>query len=293
MSCEKCDKCQACQKSTHRSEDEKKKITKRLNIIEGQVRGIKQMIADDRYCDDVLIQILAVKKSLESLANNILSCHLKGCVTRDLQNGNIEVIDELNEVNDKYSKIPVYEENIDQIKGVVYTKDIVVSQKNKNAKIKALVKDAYYVPESKLVDELFEELRKTKRQIAIVIDEYGGTAGIVTMEDILEEIVGEIYDEYDEVEEKYEKLDENTYMLSGNLAMYEVEKILDISVQEGDYDTLSGYLTELLGRIPNDKEKTVIETEKVTYKIEKCKAKRIIKVKACKNNVVEEAQEEE
>jgi len=204
-----------------------------------------------------------------------------------------EVIDELNEVNDKYSKIPVYEENIDQIKGVVYTKDIVVSQKNKNAKIKALVKDAYYVPESKLVDELFEELRKTKRQIAIVIDEYGGTAGIVTMEDILEEIVGEIYDEYDEVEEKYEKLDENTYMLSGNLAMYEVEKILDISVQEGDYDTLSGYLTELLGRIPNDKEKTVIETEKVTYKIEKCKAKRIIKVKACKNNVVEEAQEEE
>ena len=113
------------------------------------------------------------------------------------------------------------------------------------------------------------------------------------MEDILEEIVGEIYDEYDEIEEKYEKIDENTYIFSGSIAIYEVEKILEIQIPEGEYDTLSGYLVELLGKIPGEKEHPVIETEKATYKVEKCKDKRILKVKVCKNNVVKEDAEEE
>ena len=197
-----------------------------------------------------------------------------------------EVIDMLSE-DYRYSKIPVYENTIDEIKGIVYVKDILVSQKNKNNKIKSLVKNAYYVPESKLVNELFEDMRKHKKQIAIVIDEYGGTSGIVTMEDILEEIVGEIYDEYDEIEEKYEKIDENTYMFNGNVAIYEVEKVLGIKIPEGEYDTLSGYLIEELGRIPGEKEKPVIEIKEATYKVEKCKDKRIIKVKVCRNNNLE------
>ncbi len=197
-----------------------------------------------------------------------------------------EVIDMLSE-DYRYSKIPVYENTIDEIKGIVYVKDILVSQKNKNNKIKSLVKNAYYVPESKLVNELFEDMRKHKKQIAIVIDEYGGTSGIVTIEDILEEIVGEIYDEYDEIEEKYEKIDENTYMFNGNVAIYEVEKVLGIKIPEGEYDTLSGYLIEELGRIPGEKEKPVIEIKEATYKVEKCKDKRIIKVKVCRNNNLE------
>ncbi len=206
----------------------------------------------------------------------------------DINSSIAEVVEELSEKDFRYSKIPVYDETIDEIKGVAYVKDILVSQKNRNAKIKSLAKDAYYVPETKMVNELFKELRLNKKQIAIVIDEYGGTAGLVTMEDILEEIVGEIYDEYDVVNEKYEKIDENTYVMNGNIAIYEVEKILEITIPEGDYDTLSGYLIEELGRIPNDKEKVVVETDKVTYKIEKCKNKRIIQVKVCKNNNFEE-----
>ncbi len=197
-----------------------------------------------------------------------------------------EVIDELTE-DYRFSKIPVYDETIDEIKGIVYIKDILLSQKNKNTKIKGLVKEAYYVSENKLVNELFNELRKNKKQIAVVIDEYGGTSGIVTMEDILEEIVGEIYDEYDEIEKKYEKIDDNTYILDGGMGIYEVEKILDIIIPEGEYDTLSGYLVEQLGRIPKDKERAIIETEKVTYKIEKCHNRRIITVKACKNNDIQ------
>lgn len=197
-----------------------------------------------------------------------------------------KVIEELTE-DFRYSRIPVYDETIDEIKGIVYVKDILLSTKNKSVKIKNLVKEAYFVPDTKPVNELFNELRKNRKQIAIVVDEYGGTAGIVTMEDILEEIVGEIYDEYDVVQKRFEKIDDNTYILNGTLTVSEVEKLLDIEIPEGDYDTISGYLIEELGRIPDENEKLVIETKEVTYKIEKVKDKRIIKIKACKNQVVE------
>lgn len=192
----------------------------------------------------------------------------------------------------KYSRIPVYQETIDQIIGVLYVKDMLLEQKNKSTRIKNLVKDAYFVPETKNIDELFTEMRKNKRQIAIVLDEYGGTAGIVTMEDILEEIVGDIFDEFDEFESEYEKLDENTYVLDGGLPIYECNKILDIEIPEGDYDTLSGYLIDELGRIPSEKEKPVLELENVVYKVEKIKNKRIVKVKICITDAKKEDEEE-
>ena len=199
-----------------------------------------------------------------------------------------EVISELSD-DLRYSRVPVYDENIDNIKGIVYIKDILLTNKNKSTKIRGLTKDAYFVPETKPVNELFSELRKTRKQIAIVIDEYGGTSGIVTMEDILEEIVGEIYDEYDEIEKIEEKIDENTFILSGNIAIYEVEELLGVDIEDGDYDTLSGYLVEKLGRVPTEKDKgVVIETEKVVYKIEAAKDRRIIKIKACKTEAVEQ-----
>ena len=178
-----------------------------------------------------------------------------------------KVVEEITEDDEfRYSRIPVYDETIDEIKGVVYIKDILLSTKNKNVKIKNL--------------------------IAIVVDEYGGTAGIVTMEDILEEIVGEIYDEYDIVQKLYEKIDENTFIFNGSVSVSEVEKILDVDIPEGDYDTISGYLIEELGKIPDENEKPVIETEKVIYKIEKVKDKRITKIKACKVQPVEINEEE-
>ena len=201
-----------------------------------------------------------------------------------------EVIEELSE-DLRYSRVPVYEENVDNIKGIVYIKDILLSKKDKKTRIRNLMKEAYFVPESKPIDEIFKELRKHRRQSAIVVDEYGGTSGIVTIEDILEEIVGEIYDEYDEVEKTVEKIDETTYLLNGNIAIYEVEDYLNISIEEGEYDTLSGYLVEKLGRIPNEKDKgKLIETEKVIYKLEKIEDKHIEKVKAC---IIEKPEEEE
>lgn len=147
-----------------------------------------------------------------------------------------------------------------------------------------MVKDAYFVSQTRLINEVFKELQKNKMQIAIIIDEYGGTAGLITMEDILEELVGDIYDEYDKEEKEFEKIDENTYIIVGSMPIYDVNKLLNANIPEGDYDTLSGFLQEKLGRIPEEEENPIIETKEVTYKIEKYEDKRILKVKACKNN---------
>ena len=149
-----------------------------------------------------------------------------------------------------------------------------------------------YNYDNRNLSEVFKELQKNKKQMAIVIDEYGGTAGLLTMEDILEELVGNIFDEYDDVENEYEKLDENTYLISGSVSLYELKKILNVNVPEGDYETLSGYLLEELGRLPKEGENVVIETKDVTYKIEEYEEKRIMWVKACKNNIEELKKEE-
>ena len=197
-------------------------------------------------------------------------------------NSNIEdIIKEIDEY--KYSRIPVYEETIDDIKGILFVKDLLkYLNGKKTVKIKNIIREAYFVSENKPINELFKDLQKNKMQMAIVIDEYGGTAGVVTMEDLLEEIVGNIFDEYDEIEYEYEKIDDNTFLIDGSVSINDLKKILNINIPEGEYETLSGYLLELLGRVPEDDENPVIETENVSYKIEEYEDKRILRVKACK-----------
>ena len=201
----------------------------------------------------------------------------------DIDMNQEELMEEIIKDECRHSRIPVYDETIDEIKGVLYVKDIIKNINKKNFKIKNIMKEAYFVSQSKLINELFKELQKNKKHIAIIVDEYGGTAGIITMEDILEEIVGDIYDEYDEIEEEYEMIDDKTYILSGSMPIYDVNKLLESNIPEGDYDTLSGYLQEELGRIPTDEENPIIETEELTFKIEEYEDKRILKVKVCKN----------
>ena len=210
--------------------------------------------------------------------------HRKDIFAVDINISNEELMQELSKEEYRYSRIPVYDETIDEIKGILYVKDVLKNINKKSFRVKNVVKDAYFVSQNRLINEVFKELKKNKKQIAIIVDEYGGTAGLVTMEDILEELVGDIYDEYDKVEDEYEKIDDSTYILSGSMTIYDVNKLLLADIPEGDYDTLSGFLQEKLGRIPDDEELPIIETKKVTYKIEKYEDKRILKVKACKNN---------
>ena len=219
--------------------------------------------------------------------------HRKDIFAVDKNMSQEELLDEISQEEYRYSRIPVYDETIDEIEGIIYVKDILKNIKKKTFKIKNIMKEAYFVPQNKMIDELFREMQKNKIQMAIVLDEYGGTSGLITMEDILEELVGDIYDEYDEIEEEYQKIDDNTYIISGSMPIYDVNKLLKVKIPEGDYDTLSGYLQEEMGRIPEDEENPVIETKEVTFKIEEYEDKRILKVKACKNNNENDSEEKE
>lgn len=242
-----------------------------------------------------------IKEEEKELINNVFEFnditvseimrHRKDIFAVDINISNEELMEELSKEEFRYSRIPVYDETIDEVKGILYVKDVLKNINKKNFKVKNLVKEAYFVSQNRLINEVFKELQRNKTQIAIIVDEYGGTAGLITMEDILEELVGDIYDEYDKVEKEYEQIDDNTYLLSGSLPIYDVNKLLNAEIPEGDYDTLSGYLQEEMGRIPKDEENPIIETDKVTYKIEEYEDKRIIKVKACKNNILEEAEQ--
>ena len=191
---------------------------------------------------------------------------------------NSEIEDILKQLDDyKYSRVPVYDETIDNIEGILFVKDLLKYFRTKKVlKIKNIIRQATFVSENKPINELFKDLQKKKMQMAIVIDEYGGTAGLVTMEDLLEEIVGNIFDEYDEIEDEFEKIDDNTFLINGSVSIYELKKILKVDIPEGDYETI-------LGRVPEDDETPIIETENVTYKIEKYEEKRILLVKVCKN----------
>lgn len=213
--------------------------------------------------------------------------HRKDIFAVDINISNEELLHELSAEEYRYSRIPVYDETIDEIKGILYVKDVLKNINKKTFKVKNVVKDAYFVSQNRLINEVFKELQKNKKQIAIIVDEYGGTAGLITMEDILEELVGDIFDEYDKEEKEYEQIDTNTFFLSGSMTINDVNKLLDAKIPEGDYDTLSGYLQEKLGRIPEEEELPTIDTETITYKIEEYEDKRILKVKACKNNIEE------
>lgn len=180
----------------------------------------------------------------------------------------------------RYSRIPVYENDIDNIEGVLYLKELLKA--NDSTKIKKIMKDTLFVPESKKINELFKEMKKDKLHMAIVVDEYGGTAGLVTMEDVLEEVVGDIFDEYDPVEKEYEKIDENTYVVDGHMNIIDFERLMNVKDIETEYDTLSGYLMELLDRVPTEEENPVIETKDLVFKIEEADERTISKVKVCK-----------
>ena len=243
----------------------------------------------------------SIKEEERELINNVfefndkvvseIMIHRKDIYAIDINSDIDNILKELDEY--KYSRIPVYEENIDNIVGMLFIKDLLANVNKKvKVKIAKIIREPYFVSENKPIDELFRDLQKNKHQLAIVLDEYGGTAGLVTMEDIIEELVGNIFDEYDEEEKEFEKIDDNTFLISGSVSIHDLRKILGVEIPEGEYDTLSGYLIELLGRIPSDDEKPVIETKRVTYKIEDYEEKRILWVKACRNNVEEDNDDE-
>lgn len=186
-------------------------------------------------------------------------------------------------IDNNYSRIPVYQDNTDNIRGVLYIKDLLPHlSKPANFRWQSLIRPPYFVPETKKIDDLLREFQENKVHMAIVVDEFGGTSGIVTMEDILEEIVGEINDEYDDEEKYFTKLNYNTYIFEGKTLMLDFCKTLgtddeEFAEVEGDADTLAGLLLELKGDFPSIHEK--IDYKNYTFEILKIEERRISKVK--------------
>lgn len=194
-----------------------------------------------------------------------------------------------------YSRIPVYDDDLDDIKGVLYVKDLLkfVGQDLPKRGVAKLMRKAYFVPESKKCGELFAEMTEKRIQLAIVSDEYGGFAGIVTIEDLLESIVGNMQDEYDDEEEEFEKLNDTTYTIDGVTDIEEVEEELGIKLPQGEYDTVAGMIMSILGRIPEENETPTVEVAGCEFTVESINERRIERVKIVKLPVEEETEEDE
>lgn len=186
-------------------------------------------------------------------------------------------------VENNYSRIPVYQKSIDNVRGILYIKDLLPHLgKPATFRWQSLIRPSYFVPETKKIDDLLREFQANKVHIAIVVDEFGGTSGIVTMEDILEEIVGEINDEYDEEERNFVRINSNTYVFEGKTLLSDFYKVLKLDDDifkdvEGDADTLAGLLLELKGDFPTVHEK--LDYQQFTFEIMELDERRISKVK--------------
>ncbi|CCC57691.1 MULTISPECIES: hemolysin family protein [Caloramator] len=183
-------------------------------------------------------------------------------------------------IEEQYSRIPVYDGDIDNIVGILYMKDLFVemaSKKLDEISIKDLLRPAYFVPDTKKIDRLFRELQASKNHMAILIDEYGGVSGIITIEDLIEEIVGNIADEYDEDVKDFQKLDSNVYIVDGLVSIDEVNEKLNLKLPTEHHDTIGGFVLNLIGNIPETGES--VQFENITFTVEKIDEKRIEQIK--------------
>jgi len=186
-----------------------------------------------------------------------------------------------------YSRNPVYSENIDNIIGVLYAKDLLAHLNKKTFDWQTLLREPFFVPENKKLDDLLADFRAKKNHLAIVVDEYGGTSGVVTLEDVIEEIVGDINDEFDDEDVSYSKIDANNYIFEGKTSIKDFCKILDDEDEEifeeekGESETLAGFILEISGKFP--KKGTEINFKNYTFTIEALDKKRIKQVKATRN----------
>ena len=181
--------------------------------------------------------------------------------------------------SEKLSRLPVYQESIDDIVGILNIKDIIFlsDEEIENFDIKDYVREAFFTYEFKKITQLLEEMKKEKSQMAIVVDEYGGTAGLLTIEDLVEVIVGDIDDEYDEEEEEIVKINDNEYLVEGSTKISDVNEQLGINLESEEFDSIGGFIIGYLKRIPEENE--IIEVEDVKFKVESIDKNRINKIR--------------
>lgn len=190
-------------------------------------------------------------------------------------------------INSGFSRIPVYRDSVDHIEGIIYVKDLLCligTGSAESASVKDFLRDAEFVPETGMCGELFHKMTAERFQMAVAVDEYGGTAGLVTMEDLVEAIVGSIQDEYDNETEEISRISEDTYAISGNADAGDVMETLGCPLPEDSgYDTIGGFITGLLGRIPEDGETPQVRYKSILFTVILAEDMRIVRIKAVKD----------
>jgi len=186
-------------------------------------------------------------------------------------------------IEEGYSRIPVYKERLDKIEGILYSKDLMPNLHLPNFDWTTLLRSAYFVPENKKLDDLLKEFQQKKIHIAVVVDEYGGTSGVITLEDLIEEIVGDITDEFDDEDIEYSKIDEKNYVFEAKVSLKDFYRITDLPIEEefekakGEAETLGGFIIEVAGQLPRLRQK--LNFENISFTIESVDKKRIKRVK--------------
>jgi putative hemolysin len=196
---------------------------------------------------------------------------------------NEPVLDNIEKIiQEAYSRVPVYDEDFDDIIGVLYIKELLKEGYEKgfeNVDIRKILHRPYFVPEIKKVDDLFIDMKASKNSVALLIDEYGGFSGLVSIEDLIEEVMGDIYDEYDDKEVDVVAIEENKFLIKGNASINKINEKLELNLEESeDYETINGFLTYKLGYIPQEKEKVVLDQNNILLTINKAKENKIEEV---------------
>ncbi|MGI6679400.1 MAG: hemolysin family protein [Dehalobacterium sp.] len=258
--------------------DHEEKITEeeiRLMVDAGQEKGVIPLIEKE--------MIHNVFEFDNTDAAQIMT-HRTDIVGISLDEDLDKIMDIINEK--KFSRMPVYDGTMDHIVGILYLKDVIpylTLKSESNFSLEKIMRKPYFIPKHIKNDDLFLDMQKKRMQMAVVIDDFGGTAGIVTIEDLLEEIVGNLFDEYDTPWQEIEQIDESTYLFAGNISLDEVQEALDLELPTDEYDTLNGFILGQLGRIPDHTEKPTVHYGPFIFRVEKIIGKRILQVKASQN----------
>ena len=244
----------------------------RSMVVSGQENGVFNEIETD--------MITNIFEFDDSLALNVMTPRTDVyCI--DINDALSDNIDQM--MTMQYTRIPVYDDSIDNIIGILNMKDFAIEARKvgfDNVDIKKLLRKPYFVLETKNIDDLFRELQKEHQHIAILVDEYGGFSGIITVEDLIEEIMGDIEDEYDHDDEpKLQKIDNNNYIVDGNYLLDDLDDELDLKLSNNNHDTIGGFVLHLLGEIPEENQQRTVKYENLTFLIISVKGNRVTKIK--------------
>ena len=249
-------------------------------VSEEEIKALVETASEKGVFNDIEKDMINSIFSFDDITAKDIMVSRKDTYKIDIDEPFEKYIDEI--LESYYSRIPVYKEDIDDIIGILNVKDLTLEARKvgfENVNIEKLLQTPYFVPEMKNIDELFKEMQKLRNHMAILVDEYGGFSGIVTIEDMIEQIMGDINDEFDDEEISIQKISENVYAIDGTTEIREINKELNLNLENENYDTVSALIIEKLGYIPDEGEKPTVTIDNLLFKVELVSDNRIEKLK--------------